>query len=167
VAGYADPHSTLSQRIFWADGDLKLGDEVVVRVVESESADSGEVQNEWGEDVSLEFSLQTCLFCGKEKASLPARAAQRGRLPRLDGPWVAFQAKSLRAHQMASAALRCRHALHTARSTAPAGPPRSNDRIHASTDHGSPPMRIAHPVTKRTTPKLGSFGKNVETAANA
>ena len=70
VAGYADPLSTLSQRIFWADGELKPGDEVVIKVVESESADSGEVKNEWGADVSPEFSSQTCLFCGKEKTQV-------------------------------------------------------------------------------------------------
>jgi hypothetical protein len=70
VAGYADPLSTLSQRIFWADGDLKLGDEVVIKVVESENADSGQVKNEWGAEVSPEFSSQTCLFCGKEKTQV-------------------------------------------------------------------------------------------------
>jgi len=67
VAGYADPNPSLSQRIFWAGGDLRLGDVLRVRVVESEEADSGEIQTQWGESFSPDGSNQTCLFCGKAK----------------------------------------------------------------------------------------------------
>jgi hypothetical protein len=68
VSGYADPGPSLSEQVSWTDGELKLGDELHVRVVESNAADRGEVLAQWGESASHGSLEQTCLFCGKRKS---------------------------------------------------------------------------------------------------
>jgi len=41
VAGLLKPEPDKSELAIWADGDLKVGDELILRVVESASPDSG------------------------------------------------------------------------------------------------------------------------------
>jgi hypothetical protein len=68
VAGYVDPNPSLSEHVFWAHGELKLGDELQVRVLDSNTPDTGEVLDQWGEGFASEGLEQTCLFCSKPRS---------------------------------------------------------------------------------------------------
>jgi hypothetical protein len=52
---------------FWTHGDLKPGNELRVRVVKSDSADSGEAQNQCAENRAPDAPKQTCLSCDKAR----------------------------------------------------------------------------------------------------
>lgn len=66
VAGYANPRSDLSQRIFWTHGSLALGDKLQVKVIDGVPTSPSTVPDSWGQAVP--DSEKSCLFCGKSKA---------------------------------------------------------------------------------------------------
>jgi len=65
VAGYVTSAASLRDRIYWTDGDLKVGDELHVRVIDSDAADPAASSPEFGESLTPRGSQQICLFCGK------------------------------------------------------------------------------------------------------
>lgn len=66
VAGYADGEPDGLDRLFWTHGDLRVGDELLVRVVEADKPDAGSLTPDWHETPHPETEGRpTCTFCGK------------------------------------------------------------------------------------------------------
>jgi hypothetical protein len=68
VAGLLKPKQDTSELVIWADGDLKVGDELILRVVESEAPDRGRTDAVYGKGAAPDDAKLSCSFCGKSKA---------------------------------------------------------------------------------------------------
>jgi hypothetical protein len=71
IAGYSNSGSNPPERLYWTGADLQLGDEIRLRIVESDAADAGAKVDDLPEEAHtpeepLDADVEkSCLFCQK------------------------------------------------------------------------------------------------------
>src|SRR5262245_2957364 len=90
VAGLLKPKPDKSELSIWAEGELKVGDELVLRVVESTHPDSGRTDAVFGKGAAPDDAKLSCSFCLRPKAEAKHLVA---------GPGVCICDKCLRESQ--------------------------------------------------------------------